>query len=288
MEGKLILKLGSEVAKHAYQNRQFREISAQNQRLMETVRKYRTLNYVEQFYTGMTLLNEAMRSQSETVFCQNLHSANDHFTQFLCMDRAEGIDNKLYRDMIIASRLGKCQYYAAHNDLPNMMQQFFICGSKYPLTTLNQFGKVFPQLYVNEIFEAYLKSKDWLHDLVNLFHLYLAEQEYEKGLHLLQQELHWMRVSIREKRIPTNLFCQETDFLSNLLYSTIQLEHLYELRKLPLFCEEDITIISLHASDFLYRSKYPEAVCMAALYMQLKTALLHYCHDGLDQLANHC
>ena len=75
MEGNMILKLGAEVAKHAYQNRQFREISAQNQRLTEMVHQYRMLNYTEHFYTGMTLLDEALRSQSEAVFRQNLHSA---------------------------------------------------------------------------------------------------------------------------------------------------------------------------------------------------------------------
>ena len=75
MEGNMILKLGAEVAKHAYQNRQFREISAQNQRLMEMIHQYRMLNYTEHFYTGMTLLDEALRSQNEVVFRQNLHSA---------------------------------------------------------------------------------------------------------------------------------------------------------------------------------------------------------------------
>lgn len=79
MEGNLILKLGAEVAKHAYQNRQFREISTQNQRLMEMVHQYRMLNYTEHFYTGMTLLDETLRSQNEAVYRQNLHSANVHF-----------------------------------------------------------------------------------------------------------------------------------------------------------------------------------------------------------------
>ena len=79
MEGNMILKLGAEVAKHAYQNRQFLEISAQNQRLTEMVHQYRMLNYTEHFYTGMTLQDEALRSQNEAVFRQNLHSANVHF-----------------------------------------------------------------------------------------------------------------------------------------------------------------------------------------------------------------
>ena len=79
MEGNMILKLGAEGAKHAYHNRQFREISAQNHRLTEMVHQYRMLNYTELFYTGMTLLDEALRSQNEAVFRQNLHSTNVHF-----------------------------------------------------------------------------------------------------------------------------------------------------------------------------------------------------------------
>lgn len=199
MEGNMILKLGAEVTKHAYQNRQFREISAQNQRLTEMVHQYRMLNYTEHFYTGMTLLDEALRSQNEAVFRQNLHSANEHFTQVLCMERPEGINNEQYSSMIVASHWGKFQYYAAHDDLPNMMHEFFSCGSSLPQDTLDQFGKALPQLYVNEGFLECLKGEAWDQHLVNRYHHCQAEHLHEEGLHVLQQELDEMRRGIMSR-----------------------------------------------------------------------------------------
>lgn len=63
-----LIKIGSDIVRSYYQNRQFNElskqyhhISSQNQSLLNTIQAYRKLDFVDKFHIAMTLMEEACK-----------------------------------------------------------------------------------------------------------------------------------------------------------------------------------------------------------------------------------
>lgn len=286
-----IIKLGSEIVKQYYQNKQFQKISEQNQMLLDTVREYRMLSFVDKFHAAMTLLEEAYRSQNDTVFHRNLHSANERFTEVLCMQRPEGINDNVYRNIIVATYFGKFQYYSAFEDVPNMMMQFFACGTRYPLEAMECFSKEFPQLFANDRFVQYLDEGTWEPLVVNRYKKLLEAGAVERSA--IRDAARWvkdigLRMAQREAvgAIPASsnfglLYALYGNNPAIMARNMVEVQH---LKKASLFCEEPETIILIYANRNICKWELPQCVELVENYMTRKISLLKYYEDGLKEL----
>lgn len=301
-----IIKIGSDVVRSYYQNKQFNElskqyhhISSQNQSLLNTIQAYRKLDFVDKFHTAMTLLGEAFHSQNEQVFLHNVHSANERFTEILCMQRPEGLEDYIYTNIIVGSYFGKFQYYAFFDDIPNMMKQFFACGTKFPLRTMTFFGETFPKLFLNERFLSYLKELPEGDYIVARTLADVQESRYEDAIEVLFRFIFTLqgRVERMLEDFDVTEIAAEVCTPYDNLYDALGymadnpgckdkfvtfLNNVKELHKKPLLCEENKILPAIYLGAAMIQM--PILNIEVTNYMKIKEALLNYYREGLKEL----
>lgn len=306
-----IIKIGSDVVRSYYQNRQFNElskqyhhISSQNQSLLNVIQVYRKLDFVDKFHIAMTLMEEAFHSQNEQVFLHNVHSANERFTEILCIQRPEGLEDYIYKNIIVGSYFGKFQYYAFFDDIPNMMKQFFACGTKFPLRTMSFFGDTFPKLFLNERFLAYLKELPEGERIVAQILSYMEVSWYEDALKVLLrfvgalksraerclQDFTVLEIAAEVSTPPYNHY-DEFDALDYLANSprcrdafVKFLNNVKRAHKYPLFCEEEEIWPAAYLGSYIINNGTPKFNKDLEDYINIKTSLLNYYREGLKEL----
>lgn len=301
-----LIRIGSDIVRNYYQNKQFNElskqyhhISSQNQSLLNTIQAYRKIDFVDKFHAAMTLMEEAFHSQNESVFHHNVHSANERFTEIICMQQPEGIEDFIYTNIIVGSYFGKFQYYAVFDDIPNMMKQFFECGTKYPLHTMTCFGEAFPKLFLNERFFAYLQVLPEGDRIVARTLADMQRYRYEDAIKPLFNFVFTLRgraESMLKEIDIMDIAAQAISPYDNLYDALVYmannprsqekfvdfLNNVKKLRKKVMFSEED----KMFPAVCLYAAMIQMPILNKEVtnYMKIKEALLSYYREGLKEL----